>query len=207
VRWEWCVDLGREGKEVAVAWQFGQALDDEILRAADIAAAMSQPRLQVREFGPTECRVRGQAIGAIVGVVVDEPPLQVPMITPDHQLAEKLHAYTRRYSGESSSRARDLFDMLVIAEQIVLPDGATVTAAARETFRLRSTPWPPRLREPPDDWAHPWTTYTAAHALRWTSLDDAHIALRHFWNPILDGAADSASVPWDPTRWRWMTDT
>lgn len=138
---------------------------------------------------------------------VDEPPLHVPMITPDHQLAEKLHAYTRHYSGESSSRARDLFDMLVIAEQIALPDGATVTAAARETFRLRSTPWPPRLREPPDDWAHPWTTYTAAHALRWTSLDDAYIALRHFWNPILDGAADSASVRWDPTRWRWITDT
>ncbi|MBW3606041.1 MAG: nucleotidyl transferase AbiEii/AbiGii toxin family protein [Actinobacteria bacterium] len=138
---------------------------------------------------------------------VDEPPLQVPMITPDHQLAEKLHAYTRRYSGEPSSRARDLFDMLVIAEQISLPDGATVTAAARETFRLRSTPWPPRLHKPPDDWAQPWKTYTDSHALRWASLDDAHTAVMLFWDPVLDSTADSASVRWDPTLWRWTPDT
>lgn len=112
---------------------------------------------------------------------VDEPPLHVPMITPDHQLAEKLHAYTRRYSGEPSSRARDLFDMLIIAEQISLPDGATLTAAARETFHLRSTPWPPQLHEPPDDWEQLWKAYTATHALRWTNLDDAHTAAAHFW--------------------------
>lgn len=84
--------------------------------------------------------------------VVDEPPLQVPMITPDHQFADKRYADTRRYSGEPSSRARDLSDMLVIAEQIALPDGATVTAAAPEIFRLRSGPRPPRLHEPPGDW-------------------------------------------------------
>ena len=129
------------------------------------------------------------------------------MITPDHQLAEKLHAYTRRYSGEPSSRARDLFDMLVIAEQISLPDGATVTATARETFHLRSTPWPPQLHEPPDDWEQPWKAYTATPALRWANLDDAHTAAMHFWKPILDGAAASASVRWDPTPWRWITDT
>jgi hypothetical protein len=86
-------------------------------------------------------------------------------------------------------------------------DGGTVTAAARETFQLRSTPWPPQLHEPPDDWAQPWQAYTAAHALRWANLDDAHTAVMHFWNPILDGAADSASVRWDPTRWRWTTGT
>lgn len=138
---------------------------------------------------------------------VDEPPLRVPIITPHHQIAEKLHAYTRRYAGEPSSRARDLFDMLVIAEQIPLPDGATFTAAARETFHLRSTPWPPQLHEPPDDWTPTWRTYAAPHALRWTSLDDAYTALTHLWNPVLDGAADSASALWNPARWRWTTDT
>jgi hypothetical protein len=36
---------------------------------------------------------------------VGEPALVVPAITPAHQLAEKLHAHTRIYEGEVSSRA------------------------------------------------------------------------------------------------------
>lgn len=121
------------------------------------------------------------------------------------QRLRKVHAYTRRYGDEPSSRARDLFDMLVIAGQIVLPDGATVTAAARETFHLRDTPWPPQLHTPPDDWASTWRTYAGAHALEWTSLDDAYTALAHFWDPVLDGAVDMASAKWRPEHWRWTT--
>lgn len=73
---QWCVDLVREREGVAVARQLGQALVDEVLRATDVAVVMSQPRLQARQLGPTECRVRGQAIDAIVGVVGDEPVQQ-----------------------------------------------------------------------------------------------------------------------------------
>jgi hypothetical protein len=68
---------------------------------------------------------------------VGEPALVVPAITPAHQLAEKLHAYTRIYEGEVSSRAKDLFDMLVIVEQVQLARGAeTTTAVAPQTGRI-----------------------------------------------------------------------
>jgi len=43
---------------------------------------------------------------------VNEPSLEIPMVTPGQQLAEKLHAYARIYEDERSSRAKDLFDML-----------------------------------------------------------------------------------------------
>jgi hypothetical protein len=52
---------------------------------------------------------------------IGEPPLQLPMVTPAQQLAEKLHALVRTYDGEHSSRAKDLFDMLVIADLVRLP--------------------------------------------------------------------------------------
>lgn len=151
--------LEGEGEEGAYRYAFTATLDSRVFE---------QLILDVNVVGGHDPRpVEVVAVSRNPFDFVDEPPLHVPMITPDHQLAEKLHAYTRRYSGEPSSRARDLFDMLVIAEQISLPDGATVRAAARETFQLRSTPWPPQLHEPPDDWEQPWKAYTATAALRW----------------------------------------
>jgi len=69
---------------------------------------------------------------------VDELPLEIPMVPPAQQLAEKLHAYTRLYQDEqTSSRAKDLFDMVVIADQVELPNVDALTAATRQTF---STP-------------------------------------------------------------------
>lgn len=80
---------------------------------------------------------------------IDEPRLQIPMVTPSQQLAEKLHAYTRHYDNEPNGRAKDLFDMLVIADQVQLPDAATLANAARQTFQVRATTWPPQARRTP----------------------------------------------------------
>lgn len=134
---------------------------------------------------------------------VGEPPLEVPMIRPAHQLAEKLHAYTRTYDGETSSRAKDLFDMLVIADQVVLPDGSELLAAAQETFRIRSTAWPPELHPPPRGWVSPWQAFVADHPLRWGSLAEAYAALKEFWEPVLTGAAAEAELIWQPRNWMW----
>jgi len=45
----------------------------------------------------------------------------VPAIRTEQQLAEKVHAYTQVYSSGENSRAKDLYDMLVIAEQLPMP--------------------------------------------------------------------------------------
>jgi len=49
----------------------------------------------------------------------------VPAIPVAQQLAEKFHAYVRSY-GNGSSRPRDLYDMLVIAERLPVPPAAAV---------------------------------------------------------------------------------
>ncbi|MFN2488278.1 MAG: nucleotidyl transferase AbiEii/AbiGii toxin family protein [Actinomycetota bacterium] len=60
---------------------------------------------------------------------IGEVPLKLPMISPAQQLAEKLHAYTRRYAAGISSRSRDLFDMLVIAQEVALPTSSEIAVA------------------------------------------------------------------------------
>ena len=134
---------------------------------------------------------------------VSEPQVEIRMVTPAQQLAEKLHAYTRRYEDESSSRAKDLFDMLVIASQVQLPSGPTLTAAVRQTFQIRATDWPPALLEPPPDWAEPWKGFITDYPLQWGDLRDAFVALQRFWGPILTGVAADADASWQPDAWQW----
>lgn len=134
---------------------------------------------------------------------IGEPPLTIPMITPGQQLAEKLHAYTRRYDDERSSRAKDVFDMLVIADQVQLPDGAALGDIAAATFAIRSTPWPPELLAPPAEWAGPWNGFIAEYPLRWPDLGEAFRALQQFWEPVLNGTAAARRATWSSDGWTW----
>lgn len=134
------------------------------------------------------------------------PPPRVPMVRVEQHLAEKLHAYCRSYGEVGSSRARDLFDMLVIAERIALPSDAAIVEAGRATFALRATGWPPTVPHPPASWAGAWRGYVRDHGLRWRSLDVAGRALSAFWQPLLasNGRADGRQR-WDPERWKWVS--
>lgn len=134
---------------------------------------------------------------------IGEPELTIPMITPGQQLAEKLHAYARDYHDERSSRAKDLFDMLVIADQVQLPDCAALTDVTKATFQIRATSWPPELAAPPADWVGPWRGFIAEYPLRWRDLDEAFRALERFWNPLLNGKAASSRATWSPDAWTW----
>lgn len=51
--------------------------------------------------------------------------------------------------------------MLVIADQVRLPDSAALGDVAEATFAIRDTPWPPELLPPPADWAGPWHGFNA----------------------------------------------
>ena len=134
---------------------------------------------------------------------VGEPALAIPMVTPGQQLAEKLHAYTRLYEDEPSSRAKDLFDMLVIADQVQLPSGARLSASVQATFEVRATDWPPSLVQPPSGWDRPWTGFIAEYPLPWTTLSAAFTALTEFWTPVLSGSATDSDATWRRDLWRW----
>lgn len=134
---------------------------------------------------------------------IDEPPLRIPMATSASQLAEKLHAYTRIYHDEVSSRTKDMFDMLVLTEQVPLPTAGELTTAAKMTFDVRATPWPPDLAEPPEDWARAWQTLVRNYPLRWPDLTTAFTALHQFWTPILTETIP-ATATWQPDQWHWQ---
>jgi hypothetical protein len=98
-------------------------------------------------------------------------PVVVPIAPPAQHLAEKLHAYARNY-GEPSSRAKDLYDMLAIADTLPLPPARELAEACRQTFALRATEWPPPLPPPPTAWAAPGrglSTTTASGGIRSTT--------------------------------------
>ncbi len=136
----------------------------------------------------------------LLGFAGIEPP-GVPVVPVAQHLAEKLHAYTRRY-GRESSRPRDLFDMLVIALSLPLPLASDLAAAFRLTFELRQTAWPPELPPPPASWARTWAAYVEDHGIPWTDLDDAYLALDRFLGPLLGGPVRTSSN-WDPVSWEW----
>ncbi len=127
---------------------------------------------------------------------------QVPMVPIGQHLAEKLHAYCRDYSGRPSSRARDLFDMLRIAQRITLPSACELASACRDTFELRETTWPPppALPSAPADWAGAWSGFVADHGIPWTTLAQADDALRRLWGPVL---SDPGATEWSAEPWEW----
>jgi hypothetical protein len=133
---------------------------------------------------------------------IGEAPLKLPMISPSQQLAEKLHAYTRRYAAGSSSRPRDLFDMLVIAQEVALPTSGEIAAACRQTFEMRKTPWPPEFNPPPEDWENPWLGFITDYPLPWRTAARGYEALANFWVPILENRFDR-SFRWDAQTWAW----
>jgi hypothetical protein len=120
-------------------------------------------------------------------------------VPPGQHLAEKLHAYVRDYGG-ISSRAKDLYDMLAIADGLPLPSAAELAEACRQTYALRHSVWPPELPPPPEEWEGAWRGFVDAYAIRWRSLDDAYEALEAFWSPVFEGRP----ARWDATEWSWI---
>jgi len=133
---------------------------------------------------------------------IGELPLKLPMISPAQQLAEKLHAYTRRYAEGASSRPRDLFDMLVIAQEIVLPTSGEIAVLCRQTFAMRKTPWPPEFSPPPADWESPWLGFITDYPIPWRTAANGYEALAGFWLPILKDVLPEFSE-WHPDVWEW----
>ncbi len=130
-------------------------------------------------------------------------PPSIPVIPVAQHLAEKLHAYARDYGSRSNSRTRDLYDMLVIARSLPIPDSATLRATCRQTFALRQTSWPPTMPAPPTTWVAAWGSYARDHDIPWTDLDAADEALLSFWRPLLVSEAETRPAHWDDDSWDW----
>jgi hypothetical protein len=128
-------------------------------------------------------------------------PVRVRAYPLSQQIAEKLHAYTRRFSrGQQSSRVRDLADMLLIASEASL-DGALLREAIERTFEVRSThPLPSELPAPPGSWFSPFRKLSDELRLPWNDLAEAVQAAERFLEPVL---RDAAAGNWNPDGWTW----
>jgi hypothetical protein len=132
----------------------------------------------------------------------DIDPIEVPAVPLPQHVAEKVHAYTRRYGKKQqpSTRPKDLVDILLIcgAEPI---DAATLREALERTFEQRARqPLPEALPAPPDDWQRPFALLAADVGID-PDLDAAFKQAAAFLDPVL---AKPTMGRWDPAVMRWQ---
>lgn len=125
-------------------------------------------------------------------------PIEVMLVPLGRQVAEKVHAYSRRYNGEST-RVRDLVDLTIIClfepvEARKLRDEITRTFARRGTHAV-----PEEFPAPPADWAKAFAEEALAVGIP-RGLTDAHAIASRWLNPVLAGTAMGS---WDPKRQVW----
>jgi hypothetical protein len=131
----------------------------------------------------------------------DIEPVTVPVIPLTRQVAEKLHAYTRRYEGgRVSSRPKDLVDLALIAQLFSL-DAARFLLDLREVFASRGThELPSDLPSPPAEWRVPYRQLALEVGLD-ADLNAGHTAAAAMLDSVLQGKVQSGA--WNPQAQRW----
>lgn len=129
-------------------------------------------------------------------------PVEVPGLPLEQHVAEKVHAYTRSYAaGHSSSRTKDLIDLVLIAS--LFPFRADrLRSALHATFDARSThPLPATLPPPPAGWGPAYRKLAVELGLQ-PEVSIGYQRAAAFLNPILAGAVSDAAQ-WDPAVQTW----
>lgn len=141
-------------------------------------------------------RVRGSNLLAFA----DIKPIEVSVLPLEQHVAEKIHAYTRTYRGQPSSRVKDLVD-IVLVKQVMTLGAARLRAALVGTFDARGThALPAKLQSPPPVWAVAYRKLADEIGI------DPHLAGGYseaaaFLDPILSGRTTGH---WDPVRSTWL---
>jgi hypothetical protein len=132
-------------------------------------------------------------------------PILVPALPLALHVAEKVHAYTRRYGADAapSSRVKDLVDLVVIAVTAAFEAGELREALER-TFAARGQhPLPSALPSPPADWERPYRPLAEEIRLD-PDLAAGYALTTRFLNPILGGALPD-TARWDQSQGAWQT--
>jgi predicted nucleotidyltransferase component of viral defense system len=128
-------------------------------------------------------------------------PVEVPAVPLERQIAEKLHAYTRRYGDEQpSSRSRDLIDIVLMSELVSfeferLRDVIVSLFEARATHDLPSS-----IPAPPGEWAVPYRVLAEEVGLD-PDPSVGHRLAATFLDPVL--AAETGITNWEAEQLRW----
>ncbi|MGH3114253.1 MAG: nucleotidyl transferase AbiEii/AbiGii toxin family protein [Gaiellaceae bacterium] len=129
-------------------------------------------------------------------------PVEVPAVPLERHVAEKVHAYTRRYRDDQpSTRVKDLIDIVLISELAFfeferLRDAIVRAFSERETHEL-----PASLPAPPGEWAPPYRALADEVGLD-PDLFAGHRLAASFLDPLL--AEESGLTRWDAQTNEWQ---
>ena len=133
----------------------------------------------------------------------DIPPVEVPTLSLEQHVAEKVHAYTRRYvGGMMSSRVKDLIDLVMISSLFAL-NAERLRQVLKAIFIARGTHLLPiALPPPPSLWR---TAYRKIASEVGLDIDMAagYEQVKVFLDPLLAGALPDASR-WNPAQHKWL---
>lgn len=128
------------------------------------------------------------------------PPVIIPCYPLTQHLAEKVHAYVRPRATGENTRVKDLVDILLIAEHMVV-NGPALLRAIRATFAAQGAGEPPSsLPLPPSAWGVPFRKMAEEVGLSHNALLAADEVARRFLDPVLSGVVHR---DWSPTDQEW----
>lgn len=132
----------------------------------------------------------------------DIPPVEVPTLSLEQHVAEKVHAYTRKYiGGTTSSRVKDLIDLVMISSLFAINAGR-LRQALKAIFVARgSHPLPTALPSPPSLWRTAYRKIATEVGLD-VDMAAGYEQVKAFIDPILTGTISDAAQ-WEPAQHRW----
>lgn len=117
-------------------------------------------------------------------------PTEVSAYSVEQQIAEKLHALTRQYASGTSSRARDLVDILLLFSHESV-ENKQLVKAIRLTFEARGThPVPEYFLEGRPSTAREYGRIARELGLRGEDFEGAQNQVREFLAPALAAIAE-----------------
>lgn len=216
-----------EINEAIEKFQNALAVDLDDFVEYTIAGVLEQPTLDNQSYGEGR-RIRVQAriankkklfvlIDLVVGTVITAPADSViisglvedlddfsfPLYSVPDQIADKVCATQATYRGLPSSRAKDLFDIVVLAS-IVPIEGGALTEAIRREWIARSLPQP-MVFTPPVEFGTQYTTYRQESASKGLIVPPFELGVRlalRLVGPALNN--DAVGKRWSPSRSEWI---
>jgi predicted nucleotidyltransferase component of viral defense system len=129
-------------------------------------------------------------------------PVEVPAVPLERHIAEKLHAYTRRYGDDQpSSRVKDLIDLVLMSELASFEYGRLRDAVVRIFSERETHELPTSLPAPSGDWSQPYRALAAEVGLD-PDLASGHRAAAAFLDPVL--GETPGLDRWDERAMTWQ---
>lgn len=133
----------------------------------------------------------------------DVAALQVPVVSLEQHVAEKLHAYTGAFGRDQrqSTRVKDLVDLVLIGELAEI-EAQNLHHALATTFKQRARqPLPNAVPLPPSSWARPYAVLAREVGVA-VDIEAGHAAAARLLDPVL---RSEAGGQWDPAARRWRS--